>query len=107
MSLSSLYENLLLFASNRLLLFYPALPLLTLTLALCLCLPELFDPSNPYIPPAKNTMHAPTNVPGDNLLPNNQMLSSRLANFLTFNTIVTVSAETAEASRLTPRIQAY
>lgn len=84
---------------------YPTLPLLKL--ALCLGLPDDLEPSNPYIPPAKNTMNAPTNVPGDSLLPNNQILSKRLTNFLTFNTMVTVSAEAAEARRLTPRIQAY
>ena len=83
----------------------PALPLLILALGLrAALLPSIFKP---YNPPAKNTTHAPNNVPGDNLFPNSHMLNSRLINFLTFRTMVTVSAEAAEARRLTPRIQAY
>lgn len=84
---------------------YPTLPLLTL--ALCLERPELLLPSNPYMPPAKNTMNAPTRVPGDSLFPNNQILNSRLTSFRTFNTIVTVRAEAADARRLTPLMHAY
>ena len=74
---------------------------------LCLGLPDFLLPSIPYIPPAKNTINAPSRVPGDSLFPNSQMLNKRLTNFRTFNTIVTVRADTAEARRLTPRMHAY
>ena len=75
--------------------------------ALCLGLPDFLFPSKPYIPPAKNTMNAPSRVPGDNLLPNSQILNKRLISFRTLRTMVTVSADTAEARRLTPRMHAY
>jgi hypothetical protein len=85
--------------------FYPTLPLVTMVL--CLALPEFLDPSNPYIPPAKKTMKAPIRVPAANLFPNSQMLNNRLTNFRTLSTIVTVSADDAEARRFTPRMHAY
>lgn len=85
---------------------YPALPLM-LTLAVTgLSLPR--GPlSSEYIPPALKTIVAPISVPNDNLLPNNQILRSKLTSFRTLRTIVTVNADDAEASRLTPRMQAY
>jgi hypothetical protein len=76
-------------------------------LARCLDLPELLDPSSPYIPPEKKTIKAPINVPGASLFPNSHILRSRLTNFLTFKTIVTVRADDAEAKRFTPRMHAY
>lgn len=63
--------------------------------------------SNEYIPPALKTIVAPMSVPNDSLLPNNQMLSSKLTSFRTLRTMVTVNAEDADARRLTPRMQAY
>ena len=69
-------------------------------MALYLALPELLDPSNPYIPPAKKTMNAPIKVPGANLFPNSQMLNKRLTSFRTLSTMVTVRADDAEARRL-------
>lgn len=87
--------------------FYFTFPFATL-LARCLLLPAPFlPPSNPYIPPAKNTINAPTIVPGASRFPNSHILSNKLTSFRTFNTMVTVSADAAEAKRLTPRMQAY
>ena len=82
----------------------PLLPVLDL----CLAFPPMpFPPSKEYIPPAPNTIIAPSSVPVDNLFPNNQILKSRLTSFRTFRTIVTVRADAVAASKLTPLIQAY
>jgi hypothetical protein len=87
---------------------YPAFGMLLPVFALCLALPPMpFPPSREYIPPAPNTMTAPTSVPGDNLFPNSQILNSKLTSFRTFKTIVTVKADAVAASKLTPRMHAY
>jgi hypothetical protein len=86
----------------------PTFGLALLVFALCRALPFMpFPLSNEYIPPAPNTITAPSRVPGDNLFPNSQILISRLTSFRTFKTIVTDSAEAVAASRLTPRMHAY
>ncbi len=64
-------------------------------------------PSQAYKAPLPNTIAAPTSTPGASRLPNSQMLSSKLANFRMFRTIVTVSAELLAPKRFTPRMQAY
>lgn len=63
--------------------------------------------SQPYKPPAEKTIVAPTRTPGFNLLPNNQMLSNKLASFRILRTMVIVRAVTVAPRRFTPRTQTY
>lgn len=63
--------------------------------------------SNVYNAPPPNTSNAPITVPTAKEFPNSQMLRSRLTSFRILRTIVTVKAEDAAASKLTPRMHAY
>lgn len=62
--------------------------------------------SHPYNAPAPNTNTAPSIISSLSLFPKSHILSIQLTNFLTFKTIVTVTALEFAPSRLTPVIHA-